>query len=229
MNPGLDVALLNRLLRSPAEVAADCREDRDLKSLAANAIGAIFAGAVLFGAAVGSWRGGVQIAFVAAKLPLVTLGTLALCVPAFYAVAAVFGRPWSLRAAVSIMLVAGARLSLVLLAATPVVWLAINLGASYDAVKLMAALAYALAGLAALGLLLRGLGDGPGRIGTVLTFIGVFLVVGGQSAWILRPYIGTPGRDDITFFTQEREGGLAWQLLVSGRRLVTHTPPESAR
>lgn len=222
----MSVVLINRLLRSPAEVAADCREDRDLKSLAASAIGAIFVGALLFGAAVGSWRGGPQIAFAAVKLPIVTLGTLALCVPAFYAVAAVFGRPWSLRAAVSVMLVAGARLSLVLLAAAPVLWLAINLGASYDAVKLMAAFAYALAELAALGLLLQGLGKGPGRLGTVLTFIGVFLVVGGQSAWILRPYIGTPGRDDVTFFTQEREGGLAWQLLVSGHRLVTRTPPE---
>jgi hypothetical protein len=63
----------------------------------------------------------------------------------------------------------------------------------------------------------------------VLTFIGVFLVVGGQSAWILRPYIGTPGRDDVTFFTQEHEGGLAWQLLVSGQRLVTRTPAERTR
>jgi hypothetical protein len=132
----------------------------------------------------------------------------------------VFGRPWSLRAAVSIMLVAGARFSLVLLAATPVVWLIINLGASYDAVKLVASLAYALAGLAALGLLLAGLGKGPGRIPTVLAFVGVFLVVGGQMAWILRPYLGTPERDDITLFTQEHEGGLAYQLLLSARNVV---------
>jgi hypothetical protein len=221
----IDVAMMNRLLRSPSEVAADCRQDRDVRSLAANAIGAIIAGAVLFGAAVGSWRGGTQIAFAAVKLPIVTVGTLALCVPAFYAIAAVFGRPWSLRAAVSIMLAGGARFSLVLLASTPVVWLAINLGASYDAVKLMAALAYALAGLASLDLLLRGLGDGPGRLATILTFVGVFLVLGGQSAWILRPYIGTPGSDEVTFFTREREGGLAWQLLVSVQRLVTRTGP----
>jgi hypothetical protein len=211
----MNLSLLNRLLRAPADVAADCREDRDLASLASIALVAIVAGAVLFGAAVGSWRGGAQIAFSAIKLPLVTVGTLAVCVPAFHAIAAVFGRAWSLRSAVSIMLVAGARFSLVLLAATPVVWLTINLGASYDAVKLLASLAYALGGLAALGLILSGLGPGPGRLATVLTFIGVFLVVGGQSAWILRPYIGTPGRDDVTFFTQEREGGVAYQLWVS--------------
>jgi hypothetical protein len=219
-----DIPMMNRLLRSPSEVAKDCREDRDLPSIAASALVAIVAGALLFGASVGSWRGGPQIAFAAMKLPLVTVGTLVLCVPAFYAIAAVFGRPWSLRSAVSIMLVAGARFSLVLLAATPVVWLSVSLGASYDAVKLLAALAYALAGLAALGLILRGLGPGPGRMATVVTFVGVFLLVGGQSAWILRPYIGTPGHDEITLFTREHEGGVAYQLCVSLGRLFARTP-----
>jgi hypothetical protein len=220
----MNVALMNRLLRAPAEVAADCREDRDLPRLAANAIAVIAAGALLFGAAAGSWRGGPQIAYAAIKLAIVTVGTLALCVPAFYAIAAVFGRPWSLRSAVSVMLVAGARFSLVLVAATPVVWLTVNLGASYDVVKLLAALAYSLAGL-----LLRGLGRGPGRIATVVTFLGVFLVIGGQTAWILRPYIGTPGREEVTFFTREREGGLAYQLLVSLGRVMHGERPESSQ
>jgi hypothetical protein len=216
----MNVALMNRLLRSPSDVARDCREDRDLAAVAASSLVAIFVSALLFGAAVGSWRGGTQIAFAALKVPLVTLGTLVVSVPAFYAIAAVFGRPWSLRAAVSVMLVAGARLSLVLLASTPVVWLAINLGASYDAVKLLASFAYAVAGLAALGLLLRGLGPGPGRTATVLTFVAVFLLVGGQSAWILRPYLGTPGHDEITLFTREHEGGVAYQLWLSARRTI---------
>ncbi len=229
----MNIALMNRLLRSPADVARDCKEDRDVAAVAASAILAIAVGAVLFGAAVGSWRGGAQIGFAALKLPVVTLGTLVLCVPAFYAIAAVFGRPWPLRAAISIMLAAGARFSLVLLAATPVVWLTINLGASYDAVKLVASLAYALGGLAALGLLLKGVGDGPGKLSTVITFVGVFLVVGGQMAWILRPYLGTPSgrgrRDDVTLFTREREGGLAYQLLVSTQVLLDPSAASRAR
>jgi hypothetical protein len=215
----MNIALMNRLLRSPAEVAKDCREDRDIVPVVASALLAIALSALLFGAAVGSWRGGEQIAYAALKLPLVTVGTLVVCVPAFHAIAAVFGRPWSLRSAVSLMLVAGARFSLVLLAATPVIWLTINLGASYDVVKLLASLAYSLGGLAALTLILRGLGPGPGRIATVLTFIGVFLLVGGQTAWILRPYIGTPGDRNVTLFTREHEGGVAYQLWLSTGRL----------
>jgi hypothetical protein len=227
MNP----ALMNQLLRSPGEVARACKEHRDVAGIAASALVAIAVGAVLFGAAVGSWRGSTQIVFAALKLPVVALGTMALCVPAFYAISAVHGRPWSLRAAVSLMLASGARFSLVLLAATPVVWLVINLGASYDAVKLVASLAYALGGLAALGLLLRGLGDGPGRLATVVTFVGVFLVVGGQMAWILRPYLGTPDRAEVTLFTRDREGGLAYQLLLSAQHVLdpAGSPPQSRR
>jgi hypothetical protein len=221
----VNVTLVDRLLRFPREVAGECRDDGDLAPIAAHAITVIVLGAMLFGAAVGAWRGQAQIAYAALKLPLVTIATLAVCVPAFHAIAAVFGRPWSLRSAVAIMLVAGARFSLVLLAAAPVVWLTVSLGASYDAVKLIAAFAYALGGLAALGLVLGGLGPGPGRLATVLTFVSVFLVVGGQSAWILRPYLGTPGRDDITFFTREREGGLAYQLWVSVGHVVGAAAP----
>jgi hypothetical protein len=224
----MSLALLGRLLRHPEQVANDCREDRDLARVAKSALAAIAFGATLFGAAVGSWRGGHQVFFAAIKLPLVTLGTLAVCVPAFHAIAAAFGRYWSLRSAVALMLAACARLSLVLLAAAPVVWLTIDLGASYYGVKLLASLAYALAGLAALALVLRGLGEGPGRGGATATFVAVFLVVGGQTAWILRPYLGTPGHQEITFFTREHEGGLAYQLWVSMERVVGPASGERA-
>ena len=223
----IDVALLNRLLRAPAEVALDCRNDRDVVPIARNALVAIAAGAALFGAIVGSWHGGPQIAFAALKMPLVMLGTLILCAPAFYGVAAVFGRPWRFRAVVSLALVAGARFSLVLLAAAPALWLTINLGAPYHAIKLVAALAYALAGLAALALLVRGLGDGPGKKLTITVFMGIFLMVGGQTAWILRPYLGTPGHPEIALFTREREGGLAVQLLKSVRELGSGDAPSA--
>jgi hypothetical protein len=216
----MSFALLNRFLRAPADVAKECKNEQNVSSIAAASLLAITVGAVLFGATVGSWRGGWQIAFAAAKLPLVSAGTLALCVPAFYAIAQVFGRPWPLRAIVSMMLVAGARLSLVLLAATPVLWLAISLGAPYELVKLLAALAYALAGLAALVLLIRGIGAGRGRAAILVTFISVFLLTGGQAAWVLRPYLGTPDKSDIVLFTREREGGLAYQLCVAFGDLV---------
>ncbi len=221
----LDVDLMSRILREPAGVASDCRDDHDAARMAKNALLVIIVGSLLFGATVGSWHGGMQPLFASGKIAVVTLATLVLSAPAFYAVTAIFHRPWSVRSVLSLMLVAGTRFALVLLAATPALWLAINLGASYDLSKLAAALAYALAGLAALTLLLQGLGDGPGKGQTVALFIGIFLLVGAQTSWMLRPYLGTPGEHDIALFTREREGGLVYQLFQSVVHVVDPAQP----
>jgi hypothetical protein len=224
----MSAGVIERLLRTPDETANDCREERGTADVARSALVAIVLGAAVFGAVVGSWRGGWQIAFAALKLPLVSIGTLAICAPAFYVLAQVFGRPWPLRAVVSIMLAAGARLSLVLLASTPVLWLLVDLGASYPLVKLLAALVYGLAGLAALTLLVRGLGRERGRAAIVSLFVCVFLLTGGQVAWVLRPYIGMRDRSEkVALFTREREGGLVYQLFVAAGEVLDPTPGRS--
>jgi hypothetical protein len=215
----IDLSLVNRILRAPGSVAADCRDDQDTARVAQTALIVIVVGALLFGAAVGCWQGGRQIAFAGLKLSLATVGALVLCAPAFYAILAVFDRPWTARSVLSLMLAAGARLSLVLLATTPVLWLAINLGAPYDLTKLLAAFAYALAGLCALVLLLHGVGEGRGKVASLALFVGVFLLVGAQTSWTLRPYIGTPGVHEVALFTREREGGLVLQLLDACKHL----------
>lgn len=215
----VDVMLLNRILRAPADVAKQCRSDRDVASIARTAIITLALAATAFGAAIGSWKGGKQIAFAALKLPIGVLGTLALAAPAFYVLAAAFGRPWPLRPVLSLMLAAGARFSLVLLALTPPLWLTIDFGAPYDVIKLAATLAYGLAGLAGLEVIVRGLGDGAGKRMTILLFVGVFMLIGAQSAWVLRPYLGSPGDPDVALFTRAREGGLVVQLVKSVRGL----------
>lgn len=224
----MSAAVIDRLLRTPKAIVDDCREERGTADVARAALIAIAVGAAVFGAVVGSWRGGSQVAFAALKLPLVSIATLAICAPAFYAIAQVFGRPWPVRAVVSVMLAAGARLSLVLLAAAPVMWLVVNLGASYPFVKLLAAFVYGLAGLAALALLIRGLGAERGRAAIVSIFVCVFALTGGQVAWVLRPYIGMQDRSkDVTLFTHEREGGLVWQLFVAAGDIVDPRPRRS--
>lgn len=208
----IDLALLNRTLRAPGEVAARCRDQEDVNAIARTALITLAVSVTAFGAAVGAWRGGAQIAFAALKMPLGIIATLALAAPAFYALAAVFGRPWALRSVLSLVLAAGARFALVLLALTPPLWLTINFGAPYEVIKLAATLAYGLAGLAGLEVLVRGLGDGPGRRSTIALFVSIFLLIGAQNAWVLRPYLGTPGAREVHLFTNAREGGLVVQL-----------------
>lgn len=223
----IDAMFLNRILRSPAEVAEQCRNDRDVASIARTALVTLAVAAMAFGAAVGSWRGGKQIAFAALKMPIAILGTLAIAAPAFYVLAAIFGRPWALRPVLALVLSAGARFALVLLALTPPLWLTVDFGAPYALVKVAATIGYGLAGLAGLEVLIRGLGKGPGRSLTVGLFIAVFSLIGGQNAWVLRPYLGTPGDPEVTLFTRKREGGLVVQLLkaVGGERSAPAPAP----
>lgn len=209
----IDLRLLDRVLRAPGEIAARCREDDDPSAIARTALAALVVSATAFGAVVGAFRGGRQIAFAALKMPLGLVGTLALAAPAFYALSAVFGRPWPLRSVLSLVLAAGARFALVLLALTPPLWLIIDFGASYEAIKLAATLTYGLAGLAGLEVLVRGLGEGAGQRATIGLFVGIFLLIGAQNAWVLRPYLGTPGATEVHLFTREREGGLVVQLV----------------
>ncbi|WP_437668862.1 hypothetical protein [Sorangium sp. So ce131] len=212
----MSAAILGRLLRAPAEIAASCREDRDLRAISLASLGAIGLGSAVFGGVVGSFRGREQILYAALKVPLAMMITLALCAPAFHALAAVLGRPWPLRSIVALALASAARSSLVLLAFAPALWLLIDAGLGYHDSALAASLAYALAGLAALGVLVRGIGAGDGRALTAAAFVAMFFAVGGQAAWILRPYLLRPRAEAIPFL-RAREGSFADALITSGR------------
>lgn len=207
------------LLRDPAGVAKRCRDEEGLTSLAAAALAATIAGAAAFGGVLGSFRGGAQIFAGAAKVPIALVATLAIAVPAFYGLASALGRTWSMRTVVALALSAAGRSSLVLLAAAPALWLAVSSGLSYHQSAVIASLAYGLAGLAALGILLRGLDGGVSKLPTALAFVAVFFAIGGQTAWILRPYLGRPTLAEVPFI-RANEGSFADAVVKNMRSAV---------
>jgi hypothetical protein len=213
---GAELALL---LRDPSQIARRSRDEDNLQSLAMASMTGTVAGSAVFGGVLGAFRGGWQIAIGAGKVPLALLATLAITVPAFYALAAAFGRAWTMRTAVAVTLAAAARASLVLLAAAPVLWLGISWGLSYHASTVAAAIAYGLAGLAALGVLLRSLADRFRGLVAAAVFITVFVAVGGQTAWILRPYLGRPSHAAIPLL-RASEGSFADAVSRSLRSAV---------
>jgi hypothetical protein len=212
----MTASVLGRLLRSPGDIAACCRDDRETRAIAATSLAAIALGAAVFGGVIGSFRGGLQIVYGAAKVPLAVIATLAICAPAFHALAAGLGRPRPMRSIIALALAAAGRSSLVLLALSPALWLLYDRGLGYHAAALAASLAYAIAGIAALGVIVRGLGEGRGRAITALAFMGVFFAVGGQASWILRPYLVRPRTPGIPF-VRAREGSFADAIYMSSR------------
>lgn len=213
------IAALNALLRNPAEVAHRCLEGRDQRQLVGASLFAIVLGAAAFGAVVGSFRGDLQIAYAALKLPVALLATLVVCVPAFHVFSLALEQPRTLRATIALAITSAGRGALLLLALSPLLWLVIDFGASYHESALLAASCYGLAGLMSLGILVRGLGTGGKQLLSGVASVALFLAVSGQTSWILRPYLGRPSQAEIPFL-RAREGGFTdavWQSQRSMR------------
>lgn len=210
---------ITQLLRAPAEVARICLSGHGLRPLASASLLAIVGGGGLFGATLGMQRSAMQALYSGLKVPLAMLITLALCAPAYHALANLHGRVGTFRTAVAVLLTACARACLVLLAFVPVLMVAIDSGFDYHSVAFGAALAYALSGLAGLGILLRAIGRRRGALSLALALTGTFALAGGQVAWSLRPYLGRPSQTEVPF-VRAPDGVFTEQVWTSGRSAV---------
>lgn len=208
--------IVTSLLREPAEIAERCTEGEGLRELTGKALACAVVGAALFGGVLGCFRGGPQIAYSALKLPLALLTTLVVSVPAFFALTIGFGGRMRFRSMVALSLSAAARGALVLAACAPVLWLAVDRGLGYHAAVLLAACMYLVAGLAALDILVRGLGGVWRSLITSAVCGVVFFAVLGQTAWMLRPFLGRPAQQAVPF-VRKREGGFTDSLMQSSK------------
>ncbi len=189
--------LVEQLLRAPGAFL-DTADDGDRVARLRALLAVVTLGAGTFGAVVGAHRGGVQMVYAAVKVPLMLLGTMAICAPAFVGMARALDVRLPARAVVTVSLGACARAALVLAGLAPVLWLFEGF-LSYHSVALVVAAGCAVAGAAAAGLLARGLRRGGGGAGAVLAFLTVFAVVGAQSGWLLRPFLVRPQTQGVPF------------------------------
>ncbi len=209
---------VDRLLRDPQGVLRDARDPSEAANLARAALLTIAVGAACFGAAMGTARGGLQIAYAALKLPAAILLTTAVCSPALSALNAALGRPTSLRADLSLVLASLARLSLVLAMAAPVVLLSVWLDFQYHSLILLVVACCTVAGAVGLSLFLRALpgGDVRHKLTVAASLLCVFGLVGTQMSWTLRPFLQRP-RDTQVRFVRGVEGSFLAAVITSSR------------
>lgn len=188
-----------RLLRKPAEIAETVRLGRPDQGMFLASLLSIVVGAGLFGAALATSRGGLQVLYSGLKLPLVCITTIILVTPALAALSVVLRRPLSLAGSSQLMLAAAGRAALVLLALAPVVWLAFDRGLAYHRGILVACACYGIAGLEALRLVRFAIGKDIRSFVILGCFAFVLLPAGGQMAWLLRPYVGRPSQSEVPF------------------------------
>jgi hypothetical protein len=158
------------------------------------------AGAATFGAALGSYgESFAQVALAALKVPILVLGTAALCFPAFYVLQRLrASRPLSLAQAVAVQSQGLLALGLFWAAmALPVAFL-VGTGEDYRLAQYLALATGTAGGVIGLSRVLSGfrhLAKIEGRNAGarfLLAYALLFALVGGQLAWMLRPFIGSP-------------------------------------
>jgi hypothetical protein len=160
-------------------------------------------GSALYGAVLGSWRGGTLVVYAAVKLPLVLLVTSALSLVFGFLVAVGLGERLALRAVVQLHLSALAVAALLLASLAPVAglftWtLAAPVPVARETHNLLYLLHTTLVGVCGLAGVVSLRGELRSRCSTpaaatrlAAAWVVTLALVGGEVAWALRPFVGS--------------------------------------
>lgn len=208
--PSGPFAAIDQLLRDRAAILAHIASGKELAATMRVMVATIAVCMAIVGAALGSYRGGVQIGYAAIKLPLVLLGTAALSAPALTALGTAAGRRPRLAADLVLVVSALAFGALLLTASTPLLLLCIAMKRDYHEMILVTVGLFSLAGLASLRMIIQGVHAEASERGSWSAILGlcvVFALVGGQLSWALRPYLVRPRAPEVVF-VRDVEGSL---------------------
>jgi hypothetical protein len=219
-------AFLAQILSDRDQFYTEVAEGEGLREKLAHALRTLVALCGLYGAAAGAYAGPAQALSSAIKLPLLFLGTLAICFPGFFVIQVLVGS--RLRLAQVLALVLGAlSLSAILLAAVvPITVFFLFTGANYYFLTLLHVLIVLGAGLVGMSALHDGLsfacekrGVYPKKAMTIMKVWAVlFAFVGIQAAWNLQPFVGDRG---LPFkFFRHNEGNFYTAVIYSLEKLM---------
>ncbi|HEX7185749.1 MAG TPA: hypothetical protein VF756_28250 [Thermoanaerobaculia bacterium] len=198
-----DLLLAGRLLRGYDDLLSDVVEGRRLLRhwLGLSLLMAVCA--ALYGAVFGLWHGPRLSAYVALKLPLVLLLTSALTVIFSWIAALALGLPLKLGQVAVLTFLALSVASLLLASLAPVAWLYIfcsplpsaGTRTAHNLLYLMHTAFVGGCGLAGTVALWRAMGrlGAPPRtvLAVYLLWVAGYALVGGEVAWVLRPFVGS--------------------------------------
>jgi len=194
-------SVIEDYLKRRQEFIGDLIEERDLKKYFINSNVAVIVLSAIYGATMGLYPGGLQILYDTVKIPMLLLVSIYITAPSFYVLTSLRGGKRSLSQVVVLLLSSVTVMSTILLALVPVnlffILTTSNASFSTDAfIILLNVLIFTLAGLFALVYLLRGfmaLYPGGEWILSFLVGAFIFIFVGTQLAWVLRPYFNYRG------------------------------------
>jgi hypothetical protein len=222
------ITTLERLLREPSRLLQDIQDGRDLLSTSRVMLATIMVTGAVFGAALGSYHGGIQSLYGALKMPLVILLTACVCAPVLTMANQALGRSSSLSRDIALVLSSLALGGLVIAALAPILLLVGLLRMSYHEAILVTFGSCALGGLVGPSLLWRGLRFESNQGLVALLVVGAFGVCGLQMTWVFRPYLVRPKTVDVPFI-RATEGNIIESIVKtqrSARGLYERAPEE---
>ena len=188
-----------------------------------------------YGAVAGAYAGPVQALSAAIKLPVLFLGTLAICFPGFFVIQVLAGSRLRLSQVLALVAAALALSAVVLAAIVPVALFFLLTGANYYFLELLHVTIVLVSGLVGMAALHEGLafacekrGVYPRRAMTIMQVWAVlFAFVGIQMAWNLRPFVGDRGEPFKVF--RHYEGNFYTGVIYSLQRLSHGEDQKKAR
>jgi hypothetical protein len=200
-NPSRDFSIVEKILRNRQQYFEEIREGIDLPGkLRAMLISSITFFA-LYGAVMGSSHSLWQALSSGAKLPMLFLATLFVCVPSLYFFSLLFGSNQSLSQNFAVILTAITVTSVLLLSCAPITLFFLLTARNYQFFKLLNVGIFTISGVLGVVFLYQGMkivsgGDvigAPTRRWILNLWMFVYAFVGSQMAWTIRPFIGDPG------------------------------------
>ena len=194
--------LAENILRSPDqyfyETTHQIRIGQKIRSMLITSFVALAA----YGALLGCTHSLAQTISSAIKLPLLFLVTLAICVPVLYIFSTFFGSNQSFVSSLVLVLAAITVTALLLLSLGPItLFLVMTSTYHYQLFKLLNVFLFGIAGMAGAATLYRGvrilskskLDNETQPHKTIFSlWVAVYIFVGSQMAWTLRPFVGYP-------------------------------------
>lgn len=150
----------------------------------------------IYGLSLGIYSGFFQMVIGAAKVPALLFLSLAVCAPPLYTFNVLLGSKLSFKQILSMLCMKTYMISIILISFSPVAAFFIITGGNHDFITLLNVSFFGIAGCFGVTLLWNGMkyvtvknGYEPNQI-IITVWIFIYMFVGLQLAWTLRPFIG---------------------------------------
>ena len=182
--------------------------------------------AFIYGVTMGSYHSFLQALFAGVKLTFLLIMTLMICFPALFIVQLILGSKLKLSQMLSIILSGYLMATIIMIAFIPIVILFLLTGSNYYFLQLLHILVFVFSGLFGMKIIVDALKyscekkNVYPKIGVFIFTIWftIFVLVGIQLAWNLRPFLGDRSKSFIVF--RRYEGNFYTAVIFSVKKLL---------